>query len=380
MFNLIGPEYYPIYLGVMFILIGEKLIFKSSDGLIVGYDRFSLLKASLISVFFIFFFGFRPSGIFFADTHVYAGTYEDILYYGVNNEDTKGDLLFEWVRNMCALLRLPVEGYFCVVAALYLIPIIIGSRILFPGREYISLLFFCSSFAFYSGGGVIIRNGVACSFIFLAIALWYKAQNRKDRILSLLCLIAAYYFHNSAAISAFAFVLSILFIRKVSWSVIIWLICIILALVIGRSLGYTISEYFQDDRLTSYAEAGLDVSNLEGFAYSGFRWDFLLYSLTGIVFSVYTRYYKNFKDKFFDILSNTYILSNAVWILFIYATFSDRFARLSWCLLPFVFLYPLVKFKSWPYPNRITGWILMGQWLFLFILGLSSLIFFFSTL
>ena len=373
-----GFEYYPLYLGVMLLLILGKTLFKGPDGLIVGSDRLSFLKGLFLCIFFIFFFGFRPSGQYFPDTHVFKTTYENVLYYGIDHQG-RGDILYDMLINACAALRLNVETYFCIVAAFYMLPILLGARILFPGREYLALLFFCISFAFYSGGGTIIRNGVACSFEFLGIALWYRSNsNIKNRILSIIVLLAGCYLHNSAFILALSFVLSLLFIRNVKWSLIIWIGAILLALIIGRELGFLISEYIDDDRLQSYAEAGMDLSNFEGFSYSGFRWDFLSYSILGIIMIWYVRFKKHIINSYFNLLSNTYIISNAIWILFIYSSFSDRFARLSWSLLPFIFFFPLVKFNIWRKPNTATAAILFGQWIFLLVMGIGSLIFFFS--
>ena len=376
MFNLVGPEYYPIYLGLMLVLIVTKLIVKTPSGLITGYDRGSIWKSILLISFFILFFGFRPLNNYFPDSLNYAEGYEYILRFGPEPDISRGDLAFDLLRNTCAFLGLPLNAYFCVIAAFYLFPILLGARLLFPGREYLTFLFFCTCFAFYSGGGVIIRNGIACSFIFLAIALLYN-QSKRNIILSALCLVVAYYFHNSAAIPIIALILSFFIVKDIKYSFWIWVICLLISLAIGRSLGYTISDIFEDERLSEYTEAGLDANNFEGFSSSGFRWDFIIYSLFGFVMIYFIRFAKYIKDAFYNLLSNTYILTNAFWILFIYAKFSDRFARLSWVLMPFLFIYPLVKYKFWISPNSTTGWILVGQWLFLLVMGISSLSFFF---
>jgi len=50
-------------------------------------------------------------------------------------------------------------------------------------------------------------------------------------------------------------------------------------------------------------------------------------------------------DPFYARLVNTYLLSNAIWLLVIHAEFSNRFAYLSWFMMPWVLLYPFVPGK-----------------------------------
>ena len=38
-----------------------------------------------------------------------------------------------------------------------------------------------------------------------------------------------------------------------------------------------------------------------------------------------------------------YVLVNALWLLFIRVPYSDRFAYLSWFLIPFLLLYPVLN-------------------------------------
>jgi len=51
-------------------------------------------------------------------------------------------------------------------------------------------------------------------------------------------------------------------------------------------------------------------------------------------------------DPFYARLVNTYLFANAVWILVINATCSNRFAYLSWFMMPWVLLYPFVPGAS----------------------------------
>ena len=66
-----------------------------------------------------------------------------------------------------------------------------------------------------------------------------------------------------------------------------------------------------------------------------------------------------------------YIICNSFWILVIKASFSNRFAYLSWFLFPIVLVYPLVMFKIRNKNNHYLGLIMLlhlGFTLFMFFL------------
>ena len=69
---------------------------------------------------------------------------------------------------------------------------------------------------------------------------------------------------------------------------------------------------------------------------------------------------REFKDKSFNLLANTYILANAFWIMVIRANYSNRFAYLSWFLYPIVIFYPLLRFKIWDNQDRNSALILLA--------------------
>ena len=81
---------------------------------------------------------------------------------------------------------------------------------------------------------------------------------------------------------------------------------------------------------------------------TGFRYDFVLYSFIPIlIFNIF----KNQKDRVSDtytFLINIYIISNAVWLLCMYANYTNRIAALSWSLYPVLIIYPFVNdIKRW---------------------------------
>ena len=62
-----------------------------------------------------------------------------------------------------------------------------------------------------------------------------------------------------------------------------------------------------------------------------------------IILSYFVVFKNNVTDKTYTLLLNTYLLCNAFWILVIRASFSNRFAYLSWFIYPIVLAYPLLE-------------------------------------
>ena len=75
---------------------------------------------------------------------------------------------------------------------------------------------------------------------------------------------------------------------------------------------------------------------------SGFRYDFVLYSAMPIWVGYYALYKKKIKSASYNFVLNTYTVLNSVWMLCMYAEFTNRIAYLSWFMYPFVLIYPLV--------------------------------------
>jgi hypothetical protein len=75
-------------------------------------------------------------------------------------------------------------------------------------------------------------------------------------------------------------------------------------------------------------------------------------------------------DPFYARLVNTYLLTNAAWILVIHAIQSNRFAYLSWFMMPWVLLYPFVPGRSSGRPRTgLIAAVLCTQYMFTYLMG-----------
>jgi len=99
-----------------------------------------------------------------------------------------------------------------------------------------------------------------------------------------------------------------------------------------------------DDRLHHYIA---NDTQAHQFSHTGFRFDFLIYSMMPIILGYYIIYKRGIRDKTYELLLNTYTLSNAFWVMVIRAPFSNRFAYLSWFMYPIVLAYPLFRVNIW---------------------------------
>jgi len=340
------------YRFVYFFIILVLVLSKTGNGKILSPEsaKQSYSKALILGIFFIIFFGTRPIlGLWMADTSGYASVY-NLTQNGIisSNVDWSEphEIIWSIICSNMALAGFPVWAWFTVIAAIYILANIEGVERIFPEHTYLVFLLYTSFFLFYSGGINGIRNADAYSLVFLAISLYYSPSKKKYFIMALLCLIA-YQIHTSVIVTILSFIISIFFVKKTNWAITIWLGSIVMSLAAGNYLADYAAGLIDDGRAAKYLQYGQNDDMMDGFSHTGFRWDFLLFSVLPIALGWYTTVKRGITDKFYQVLLNTYIVANAVWIVFIYAAFSNRFAMLSWCIYPYVLCYPLLKFKLW---------------------------------
>ena len=79
---------------------------------------------------------------------------------------------------------------------------------------------------------------------------------------------------------------------------------------------------------------------------SGFRIDFVLYSFMPVLVGYYAIFKKQIQSPLYEVLLKVYLLVNGVWMLCMYAAFTNRIAYLSWSLYPILLLYPFLN-EEW---------------------------------
>ncbi len=311
---------------------------RSAQSIRRGSNNFFV--ALILSLLYALFFGDRPiSGFYFGDTYFYEHTFYLMKNHIFGSYLDSADWIWTNFSYACAQI-MEVKGYFTIIAFGYLGCTLFACRILTKNNVLVSLLFVMGAFSFYTYGVNGIRNGLACAICLMVIAL--LATSQKNLFIGLVFSFLAINIHKTTMLPLVSLFASIYVVKSFKWAYTFWLLSIVISLVAGGAVTALFAGLGFDDRL-SYL-ASMD----EGmFSRTGFRWDFLIYSMMPIILGYYVVIKRGIQDRTYTILLNTYTLANAFWVMVIRANYSNRFAYLSWFMYPIVLAYPLLKLDIW---------------------------------
>lgn len=362
----------------MLITVAKFNRLNSLKGYALINQRDNYMPLILFSVFYILFFGLRPVSIMFGDTTVYDKLYNNMQSYGVYrmnlledgsidvSNSAGSDWLFYTVMFLCAQV-MSVNFFFVIVMFFYVTMMYQGCQKLDYKHGATLMLFCIGAFSFYGYSVNGLRNGVACSFIILALARFCRGEKYWPAILAFIALGC----HKSVALPIVC-ALFTYYVRKPKYMYFIWVGSIFLSLSIGGYLSNLLTLIGFDERLAQNLQSGADVEQSWGVEMENrFRWDFLLYSSMPIVLGWYAIFKRKVYNNTYLILLGTYIYANAFWVILIRSLFSNRFAYLSWFLYPIVLAYPLLSlpvFKK-QHSNK-TAWILLAHFGFTTVMWL----------
>ncbi len=362
--SIIPPQYYSsFYLLLICVLccLTTSLYygFSSYSSIIEQRSISSSFYSSLLLIVFVtLFLGLRPAiHPAFADSQTYG-----MMYFIVDEINTI-NWSEEWLWNRIIIfcrefLHFNVNEYFLFLECCYTLTMLVACVKLFKYNIWIPILFILSSFSFYGYAVNGLRNGIACHITLLGLILMADRKSI-NYFIALLFFILAYAIHRSIVLPCICLVLS-LFLNNTKFALWFWGLSIIFSYIFGNIVG----NLFQgigifEDKLSYFQD--LEKTDLvNSFSRTGFRFDFLLYSAMPILMVWYVTVKRNFHDFTYNIIANTYILANAFWILVIRASFSNRFAYLSWFLYPLVIAYPLVRMRIWDEQDRKAALILLA--------------------
>ena len=129
------------------------------------------------------------------------------------------------------------------------------------------------------------------------------------------------------------------FIKQTKLAVFFWVLCLVLSAA-NFDMGMIFENIgFVDERVDRYVST---IDDVGGIYKKGFRIDFLLYSIAPMIISFYYISIKKIKDSRYKHIVRSYLLANAIWLLAIRIAFSDRLAYLSWFMIPYLTLYPII--------------------------------------
>lgn len=349
--TFINPWLYSQIYYIAIALLTIYCIFRYSrysEDRIINIDKTSNNIGSLILVIIVaLFFGLRPLSGAFIDMMNYNLIYTiqsesgSKFYYDQNLSNFLFDNLLRYLANN----YYDIIIFFFIIACIYVGCIFWALNKIFPKDLFYALVIYLGAFSTFSYGTNGIKAGAAASIFLLAFA-YYK----KPLIAVLICFISLG-FHHSMEIPIVAFVLSY-FIKNPKLYFAGWLFCLLMA-ILHITVFQEIFASFADEDAQGYlmAEEGAWGGK------SGFRLDFILYVLPAIAIGWWTNFKLQLNDRQYNLILNTFLTCNAVWMLCMYMPQNNRLAYLSWFILPVVCIYPLFKFKLQINQYKLLNWI-----------------------
>lgn len=330
--DVLAPFYETIYITIVFLFTAGYVNKKTTS-----YALESNVPSLLLCILMVLFIGLRPVHSVFADMVGYAYVYENIINDVVFTWSTTGSVLFDYMTTVLVSWKIPTSVYFVITSILYFFPMLMACRKLFPQNTMLAFLVCLGAFSTFSYGVNGIRAGIAGSIFILALTY------RKKKWLVALLLFISWGFHHSMNMPIVAFIIT-LFFKNSKWYFYGWMVCLVLSLA-HITYFQNLFSGFTDEKSAMYltGETGWNGN-------TGFRFDFLIYSAAPVVIGYWVKFKYRLSDYFYDNILNIYLVTNAAWLLCMYAGFTNRIAYLSWFLYPILIIYPFVTIKNEMHP------------------------------
>lgn len=286
------------------------------------------------STFFLitFFLAFRPISYAFGDMGNYNNSINEYIYMDKIKEDS--DILFEYMMFFFAK-NFNAELFFFLCTLLYFIPLYLSYKKLFKNFWTVAFILSLLNFSFYGFAVNGIRNGIAAHIFLLGLTL--------PKRYGFLLILASIGFHSSMLIPAIGYVSSCFF-KRVNWYYYLWLGCLCLSLVYSGFSELIQAIGIGGDKFNDYVDNGFEHES--SFSMTGYRYDFVIFSIFPVVFSAYYIYKRRFNDGIYSTFVITYLFANSIFLLVNEIAFSNRFAYLSWFMIVPIILYPIYKLRT----------------------------------
>lgn len=354
MINFIPASLYQtIFLIIVTILtLGLIPKYLNLDGLRAYRHENTDMKAVLVALLFIIFIGFRPvSGKYFVDMANYAQWYT-VFHEGTPFvfDSTSDSILFDNLFAWWGSHRLGYTTFFLFIALIYFGAAYLGIRKLFPNHLLAAYLVFLAAFSTFSYATNGIKAGAAASLFILALG--YR-ENLKICIPLVLLSLGV---HHSMIMVVGGFIVT-LFIKNPKFYFGMWLFCLLMAAAHVTTFAHLFSGF------TTEHGAGylLNSGGADGTK-GGFRIDFIIYSAVPVIIYWYAVFKKNIElSVLCKNFLNLYLCLNGIWMLCMYASFTNRIAYLSWFIYPIVLIYPFLHEQWGEDKYKIFTYVMIGH-------------------
>ena len=362
MIDFIPLNEYTHYFDITILIMIIVAVWQSHTGNILKSNivNINAMWGTIFTVLLILYMGLRPIAIVFGDTMNYAKGF----YAMVNSSEP---FLWHWDKEWLFYNLMQwfaknsnIHSFFLLCASLYIGSLWLAMVRIFKNYYYIPLLIVFSMFTFWAYGVNGIRNGLGASLFILAMSY----VNKPAIMIGIGVLACG--FHKSIYLMMAAGGLA-WFIKNSYYYLAGWIACV----GVSYAAGFRIQNYLaalgfgDDDRFSGYLTGSNMVGEIVQMSMV-FRWDFLAYSAMGVAVGYYFIFRRNFKDEYYHWIYNTFLVTNAFWVLVIRAAYSNRFAQISWFIMPIVLIYPFLKQRFWTNHEKVLGYAILLFYAFTF--------------
>lgn len=335
-------NYIPLY----YIAITLVLIFSLIPILLRGdISRLNFkLPIVLLLLIVICIIGFRdPYGDwrYLGDTFAYTLKYLDME--SGNFEFINDPIFYGFMYFFSNTLSLNVTIFYLFCALIYVLLPYYTFKKLSGKYVFFILAVHITSFSFLGFGINGLRNGLATSVFLYAL----KFASSKKLYFYFIAILSV--FVHSSMILPFTVFIFCMYIKNTKNYILFWLTSIITSLVFGNQIQLFFESYLKfinffnvDKILTQVYSSSSSITTQSDIL--TFRFDFVIYSAFPVWIGYLYIYKFKLKDVFFEWIFNSYLLINSIWIIQMYRPFTNRFAYLSWFVIP-LFIYPLLKHR-----------------------------------
>ena len=308
----------------------------------------------LLTLFLVLFIGFRPvSGRYFVDMVGYDTSYSIIQGDAFSISWKTNNLLFDNYFRFLASNNVPIVFFFFSMAAIYFGCMAWACSSLFPKDKMAAFLVYLGAFSTFSYGTNGIKAGTAASLFLMALALYSK----RKWLGTIFFLLLSLGFHHAMELPVVAFIVC-LFVKNPKWYFAFWVFCLLMALL-HVTFFQELFSGFTDDHGAEYLLG--EGQYIRKDVLGGFRIDFVLYSAVPVYIGWLAIYKKHIVSKNYLFLFNLYMFTNSIWLLCMYAAFTNRISYLSWIMLPIVLIYPFLKEKWGAGQYKAFLWVAFGH-------------------
>lgn len=355
-----AQNYYDIYLVIVtFITLVLCIRYKFKVGNIeppLVNSSFFDIRTIFLLVFMVLFIGLRPiNAIEFADTIVYTRDYEYWKGMPFEFDPIVENKIWDNLFRLWASFDLGISALYCLTVLVNFGCTLLACRKLFGENQYIAFITFLGAFSTFSYAVNGIKAGLAAALFLLGVSYF------KNWRISVPLVLVSWGFHHSMILPLAAFFLAHMY-KNPKHYFYVWCLCVLIS-----ALHIT---FFQE----LFANIAEDRGNAKGASYllessdngyggkAGFRIDFILYSAMPILVGCIAIFKKKIQlSDQYVFLMNLYLIINSIWILCMYAEFTNRIAYLSWFMYPILLIYPFLR-EEWGWKRyNLLSKVVFGQ-------------------